>query len=800
MPMLAFVDFRHRTHSAKNENQDVFTNGPSEEAPRPIMPTVASETDSAADASDASDASETSGTISNVSDDDAKLNSLTLLIRSIKRTASQISAWFITLAKAILTSKQMQSLLKALATIHTLWQKRPKGPYTLYAVVMALMTAAATLFIQWGMYTEPTYDDPNAVDDTTKILNSVNGQLTKFVSQMWLEGKLNWLLNFCALGMIYLVLVFILNRFWIATAVFAIAMSSFAVANSIKVDLRNEPVIPSDLSFLSSGNGGEITSFIPKGSQGLVDGTITMLVWLTIICLILQCIDGRRCVIPFHWWRPFRNAKTIIGNCTRIIAAALSVALLWSFTWNLGTNGSWSYNWAKSLGDRPVPWSTAADATNNGPAVSFLRLAHAKIMETPENYSEETMLDLAQRYAKNAQATNQSRANELTDSTVIMILSESFSDPTRVPGVALLEDPMPNIRTIKDSTTSGLMLSSAIGGGTANIEHQALTGLSLALFDDSMQSPYQELVPHQQNPYTFNQIWNAKYGQSGSVAVHPFSKDMYLRDANYKKFGFNHLYTLDSTPAITHQEHIDSSPYVSDAASYQNVLDALNNSTHAQFIQLVTMQNHTPYDDFYTNNQFREADISELSDDEKWGIDSYAKGVNLTDQATADFLNQLNTIEKPITVIFYGDHLPAVYSTAAADNNNTIPLHETDYSIWSNQTSVSAGTKLDANNTGFVSSNYFMALAAEHMNAKVSPYLEMLTEVHATLPAFNRLVGSNSSWSDDSSTAYLDASGNRIKRKELSEEARALLRDYRLVQYDMTKGKGYLQDSFFAAG
>ena len=211
-------------------------------------------------------------------------------------------------------------------------------------------------------------------------------------------------------------------------------------------------------------------------------------------------------------------------------------------------------------------------------------------MDKPENYNEETMAALAKRYKKSAKNTNGSRANNLTDNTVIMILSESFSDPTRVPGVELTEDPMPNIRAIKDITTSGLMLSPAIGGGTANIEHQALTGLSLALFDDSMQSPYQELVPHQKEPYTFNQIWNSKYGKNGSVAFHTYYKDMYLRDSNYKKIKFSKLYTLDSNPAITHQDRVDNSLYVSDEAAYQNVLDVLNNSDHSQFIQLVTMQ------------------------------------------------------------------------------------------------------------------------------------------------------------------------------------------------------------------
>lgn len=550
----------------------------------------------------------------------------------------------------------LQSLWTKAKPVREAWGKRPKLPYTLYAVAMVLIDAAAVLFIQWGMYSEPTYADPNAVDNTTKILNSVKGQLTKFVSQMWLEDKYNFLLNFMVLGLIYLVMVFVLNRFWVATAIFGITMSVYAVANSIKVQVRDEPIIPSDLGFFTSGNGGEITSFIPDEYQQLVTGSITTLIWFTIVCLLVQCLDGRRAIIPCHWKEPSPNPKTIACNSTRIIAALCSITLLWSFTWNLGTNGSWAYRLAEKFDDSAILWSTKDDATHNGPAMSFLRLAHAKTMEKPEGYSKATMQQLAERYAANAGKTNQSRTGNLTDSTVIMILSESFSDPTRVPGVSFAEDPMPNIRAVKDATTSGLMLSPAIGGGTANIEYQALTGLNLALFDNSMQSPYQELVPHQKQPYAFNQIWNDAYGESGSVAFHPFYKNMYLRDANYKKFGFEHLYTLDSNPSLTHQEQLGSSPYIDDAAAYQNVLDAVNGASHAQFIQLVTMQNHTPYSDWYADNQFKEADISELSDDEKYSIDTYAKGVNITDQATADFLNQLNAIGKPITVIFYGDH------------------------------------------------------------------------------------------------------------------------------------------------
>ncbi|WP_318643728.1 LTA synthase family protein [Bifidobacterium platyrrhinorum] len=721
--------------------------------------------------------------------------------------ATSIAAIKTSDAFAAIIHPPVKLLFAALKPLRELWRKRPKCPYTLYVLVMALMTAAATIFIQWGMYSEPSYDDPNAVDDTTKALNSVNGQLTRFVAQMWLSSdtKLNWLLNFLALGMIYLVLVFVLNRFWVATAVFAIVMSVYAVANSIKMDLRNEPVLPSDLSFISSGNGGEIGSFIPKDSQPLVDGTITMLVWLTVICLILQFVDGRRCVIPFHWWRPFRNVQTVVGNLTRIIAAGASLALLCSFTWTLSIPGTWGYEWAKSWGDSPQLWSAAGDATNNGPVINFLRLTHPKIMDKPEGYSQETMEALARKYSKQAQSTNKTRTSNLTDSTVIMVLSETFSDPTRVPGIALTEDPMPNIRAVKDSTTSGLMLSPGYGGGTANIEYQTLTGLDLALFDASMQSMYQELVPHQKSPYSFNQIWNARYGRTGSTAFHPYYKNMYLRDSNYKKFGFDKFYTLDSKPAITHQDKVGNNPYVSDAASYQNVIDQLNKEQHPQFVQLVTMQNHMPHSGWYDDdNQFWDANISEnLSDGERYTVNTYLKGVNITDQTTVDFLNQLNTMDKPVTVIFYGDHLPSDYTTAAADKHNALTLHETDYFIWSNQASGAAGSgvKLDpiAANTNYTSPNYFMAMASEHMNARVSSYLQFLSAVRTDLPAVERLVLGEGGFTEDTSTTYLDNNGNVIRRKQLSKEQKQLLKEYRLVQYDMTAGKGYLAKTDFFA-
>ena len=716
--------------------------------------------------------------------------------RTIRTAATKVrAAW-----RTFTSFKAVQLIVKFFKSAHALWKKRMKFSYAFYTIVFFLLTSAEVIFLQWGMYSEPEYDKSTEIDETTKVLQSVAGQVTRFISQMWLEQKNVCLVSFVGLALIYLALILVTNRFWIATLVFGVALTAFGVANSIKVQLRNEPIIPADLTFISGGDTGSIMSFVPKSSQAFVNGAINFVIWFAIIAFALFVLDGRRRFIHCSWRHPIANAKNIIGNIFRVLAAVLSVVLLSAYAMGLGTPGSNVYKWAKDNGYEPQLWNAIGDAQANNPATTFLSLSKVKAMDKPGNYSQKTMESLAKKYTQEAKTINQTRTGELTDNTVIMILSETFSDPTRVPGVSFSLDPIPNIRNIKNTTTSGLMLSPGYGGGTANIEYQALTGLNLANFNDSLIVPYQQLVPNQNDPYSFNQIWMKKYGKNASTAVHPFQQSMYLRNINYRKFGFSYLYTLDSKIPLKHTGCIDRSPYVSDSEAYQSILDLLDrqqDSKSSQFLQLVTMQNHMPYGDYYDNNEFSDANISEdLSDGERWNINTYTKGINWTDQETADFLNQLDQMDKPITVIFYGDHLPGIYDTADMNKNNKTVLHETDYFIWSNSASSSHGTKVNPTTTAYTSSNYFMPLAAEHMNAKVSPYLAMLTELQQEVPAMSRVIGTNGGIGQGKAT-YLDHDGNDIKVTALSAKAKELLKDYKLVQYDQTVGKNYLKDLDF---
>lgn len=685
---------------------------------------------------------------------------------------------------------------------YAIWNKRPKFSYGAYMVVFIAMVILATMFLWWSTNTKLKYDPASELN----FLQQVTGDAYHYLSSA------SCYLNMIALVLIYLFLVTLVNRFWVGTALFGAFVMVFAVATKIKITMRSEPIIPSDLGFLSGGGGGgagAVASFVTDDSRPLVNTAIAWLVWFVVICVILQCVDKRRAFIYCSWRHPIAGPKNIFGLICRILAPIVSVLLLISYAGVLSNPQAPQRKTLSKIGYSPTLWNVQQDAETNGALTTFLSLTRVKAMEDEPEYSQAAMQQIKDRYAQAADEINAQRSQNLTDNTVVMILSESFSDPNRVPDVHFGIDPMPNIRALGQTTTSGLMLSPGYGGGTANIEFQQMTGLNMANFSDTLLSPYQQLVATRPKFYSFNQMWNEhcgdEYSTSCSIGYHPFKQFFYLRGVNYKKFGFSHLYTLDSDPKIAHGEAYvgpnGTKTEVSDEEAYKNVVEEIRTNTEqnkpSQYIQLITMQNHAPYPDLYgAKNEFHGVNETPDTVPERGIIATYAKNVQRTDEATASFLNELDGIDKPITVVFYGDHLPGIYNTANADKNNALTLHETNYFIWSNRASASHDVKLPESDAAYTSSNYFMTQAAEQMNARISPYLALLDELHAEVPAMSRSVNAGV-WSAKGEPTLLDDNGDVIDTNTLSSKAKQLLADYKMVQYDMSVGKNYLMDMGF---
>lgn len=662
--------------------------------------------------------------------------------------------------------------------------KGVRVPGWVYVLLFVVFDVAMALILQKGVSQNGT---------RVELSSPVTG-VWDMVSKMWVSGNFIFLLNVLLLGLVYMAMLMMFNRFWIATPVMIIVTMIIAVVEHFKVSVRYETILPSDLSFVSNGDAGSLISFIPSGSGMLIAGVLIAALAVVVVFAVLNHFDVRHGKV----FAACNSAGNRIIAGLRMALVLLPLLLLTGFSYQVGQINTLTKSFANAMGYVPSMWDSVYDAQRNGPLVSFLGQAHPKVMDQPADYSEEAMDAIAKRYHAEAAAINKTRTKKINDSSVVFVLSESYSDPSRVPGLALNRDPMPNIRDIKEHTTSGYMLSSGYGGGTANLEYMSLTGMSMANFDPSLTSPYQQLIPNEKWTPTVNQLWG---GKEHSQAFHPYEPSMYLRANNYKKFGFSHFYSLQSPEMIAHRQKIDSSPYVSDESAYQSVYESMKKNPSNEFVQLATMQNHMPYQNWYKDNDFKvqSTDSAQpLDSDETESIKTYAKGVSLSDEATAKFLSQMDSLDKPVTVVFYGDHLPGIYKTASADQGNSLALHTTDYFIWSNKASGRQGYQSpDAAHT---SPNFFMAQVAQQDDAKVTAFLAFLTKLHGKVsamepPVVNQIQG----WSriPEGQPIYLDPQGNPMAESDFDKETEQLINDYKLIQYDVTAGKGYLKDAGF---
>ncbi len=552
----------------------------------------------------------------------------------------------------------------------------------------------------------------------------------------------------------------IVGRYWLSMGIVAPLAIIWAIANRIKLGMREEPILPSDMMMYQAyGNilKNLVSAWIP---------ITAVIVFLLVISLGIY-LDHR-----FPVPSPSMKRRGIWLVLTVFFFGSSSV---WNHT------DSRISTFISGMGNSPFFFNQVTGVRNNGPIIQFMNNIDVTVMKQPTGYSEARMAKIAKEYKEMAKQINRHRENSLSDQSIIFNLSESFSNPKRVPGLQLKGNPIPTILSLKKHNTSGLMISSGYGGGTANIEYMTLTGLATANFSSTMQTPYTQLVPRLTKNWTFNQLF--KY----AVGIHPYQGVFYSRVIDYAKFGFNRFYYLGSKYKIVDKKKIGKNPFLSDTTAYANTLKQLKADPNGTFINLVTIQNHMPYDTKYYSGytKWLPSKVSEGTD--KNTVAAYTTGLTYTDKAVKKFIKEINKIQKPITVVFYGDHLPGIYNNSMAKDGTK--LHQTDYFIYSNTYAQKHGARTLMDHTKVVSPNDFIAMVAEQTNSKVTPYLALLTAVYQDLPAVSVNTGQGNT---NATVQFTNDKGQIVKENQLTKKQKQLWQDYKLVQYDLTAGKQYL--------
>lgn len=566
------------------------------------------------------------------------------------------------------------------------------------------------------------------------------------------------------LDALFSVFYFITTRYWTSNMIVSLIAIGWAIANKIKLLLRGEPIYPTEISEIVNWK-----TLLPMIGKNLV---IVILIAIVVV-IALDIFLELKFPIKKH------------GSWKRRGIWALVSLLLFMTPLRFNHDGGVIYHINRGFDNRQKFRNPERDIQVNGPVLNFLNYIDLQIMDQPATgYSASTIKQLNDKYSKVANKINKTRKNDLRKQTIVFNLSESFVDPNTFPTIKF-ESSAPNpvkfIESMKSRSSYGTMLSAGYGGGTANMEWETLTGLNMGLFKSTL-TPYVQVVPN----YDFYPTIGMNFDYKS--AVHPFIGTYYSRREDYRRFKFDKFIYAGSKYKIIDQKKLGKSGYNSDFTTYANGLNQINSRDDGQFINLISIQNHMPYNNWYPHNEYMGKISGELFNTPavREQMATYVKGTQYTDKAVKQFIGQIDKIKKPITLVFYGDHYPSIISQSYTAKY-PIQMHSTRYFIYSNKYAREHGakTRLPRKANNFVSSSDFIAMMLEQTDSKVTPYQALLTEVHKKLPAITI------NFKGDKGYELIGRKGQVIEPKYLTKKQQELLADYETIQYDMTAGKAY---------
>ncbi|MGX7244354.1 LTA synthase family protein [Enterococcus quebecensis] len=602
--------------------------------------------------------------------------------------------------------------------------KKQSIKYPLIIIGMILLVFISNLYLQWCQ-------------------NELSMELVFKFAFSWHTEK--FVLGCFVLMIVLLFLCSLAGSLVLGSVLYGIMIGILGFADYQKMFYRTEPIYPDDLKM--------ITEF---GLLREMIGTVPFILILLIAAVALFFF-GR----AMYSSRRLSKKIQIIRFSVLVVTVGLLIYI---------SNFNNSNNLLRKAYDRTalwIPYSQKMNYYNTGFMGGFLYNLKVEAMDEPENYSQENIEEITHKYTKTAQKEKSSLEEQ---PNIIFVMSESFSNPQNLTGVTANSDPLKDYYDIAKTTYSGKMLSQNYGGGTANIEFEALTSFSMELFNPQMTTPYTMLIPKMiEIPSIVSLMKNQEYQ---TTAIHPYNTSMYKRKDVYNKMGFDQFISEDT---MKHTETIQNNPYISDESAYKEVLDILQEDKNPQFVHLVTMQTHMPYSEKYTTSNY-----SSRSQGNKKAIDSYMQDVAYSSEALKQFTIALKDVKRRTLVVFWGDHLPSIYSDEIKAENDEVKMHQTEFLMYDNQGKLTGKTTHDAVSSPF----YFAPTLFDQSGMQMTGFYQMLTELEKQVPAFEK--------------GFYYKDKKWTKTLALNKTQEELYEDYRLIQYDVVSGKNYsLKTDFF---
>lgn len=521
--------------------------------------------------------------------------------------------------------------------------------------------------------------------------------------------------------------------------------------NTEKMASRNTPFLPEDLAM--SGEAGGLASMI---NFGRFSNMLFMITVIIIITIIANKISKK------IWHFKFSKKQKIA-----IFIPQTALILICAHFLNLHTleirnlSGKGTFIKVENLETSIDFTDQAYNYQTNGFILATISNLQAKTQKQPEGYSKEAVQKIVQKYKKIAEEKNKNR-KKLSDEkvNVVYVMSESFIDPAL--GKHLYDygkkEPIPYTKKLKKSQSSGWAASSEYGGGTANVEFEALTGLS-NFFLNSI--PYTSIVPA--NKDTPSIVKNFNENGYKTIAMHPYNRNMYRREVVYPNLGFQEYKSADN---FKNNSKIDNSKYISDESAFNEVLTELKNNQKPEFIHLVTMQNHMPYEEnAYLEHNFSVNAKNGANPENAKTIQAYLEGISRSDKAMKNFISEIKKLNEKTIVVFWGDHWPGIYGEMFEKELNKNDIRRTPLFVYSN-------FEKEKQDLGTSSLIYNQILALNAFDSKLSPFQYLLSDLREKYPTLTKQF---------------------VKANEKSD----ILKDFEMIEYDILSGNKYSLGDFY---
>lgn len=348
---------------------------------------------------------------------------------------------------------------------------------------------------------------------------------------------------------------------------------------------------------------------------------------------------------------------------------------------------------SRDLGFSASYWDSVSVYRSQGFVGSFITLAQNSRISKPDGYTEDDARNLLQEYVvgyqDEAQATSArgdaERQFQQARPTVVAIMNEAFSDLSIYEGLNAGYEGPSRLKSIEDALYAGYVYSSVLGGGTCNSEFEFLVGATMGF------------VGAENQPYVMNSFLNtpslpSQFGEMGysTSAIHPHASSNWNRETVYEEMGFEHFLDINSFDASSPIRHAG----VTDAVTYDKIIELIESDDSPQFIFDVTMQNHSGYDTFDLPEEERvDPGIGWAEEQLVSETTEYVSLIEASDRELSDFINRLRELDRPVVVVFFGDHQPALGSTFnnliysgedQGDPAHSARVYQTPYMIWAN--------------------------------------------------------------------------------------------------------------------